>query len=89
MFPYGMSKIERMQFGDFSWLGNGPDGAPWSIGVERKTIGDMIQSITSDRFSGHQLPGLLNTYNAVYVLVEGLYRPDQRTGVLETFKRGK
>jgi ERCC4-type nuclease len=59
------------------------------VGVERKTIGDLVASITSGRFSGHQLIGLLNTYNAVYVVVEGLFRPNPNTGVLETFKRGK
>jgi len=84
-----MSRLGRLQFGDFAWLGHGPDEAPWMIGVERKTIGDMVQSITSDRFSGHQLVGLLNTYNVVYVIVEGLFRPAPDTGVLETFKRGR
>ncbi len=89
MFPHGMAELGHLQFGDFSWVGNGPDDAPWTVGVERKTIGDLVSCITTGRFSGHQLIGLLNTYNVVYVVVEGLFRPESSTGVLETWKRGK
>ena len=88
-FPHGMSELGRLQFGDMCWLGSGPGNEPWMIGVERKTIGDLVGCITSGRFSGHQLIGLLNTYNVVYVVVEGLFRPNPSTGVLETWKRGR
>lgn len=88
-FPHGMVELRHLQFGDFMWVGNGAEGEPWMIGIERKTIGDLVGCITTGRFSGHQLIGLMNTYNVVYVVVEGLYRPNPSTGVLETFKRGR
>ncbi len=88
-FPHGMVELGHLQFGDFMWVGNGPEGAPWMVGIERKTIGDLVGCITTGRFSGHQLIGLMNTYNVVYVVVEGLYRPNPGTGVLETFKKGR
>ena len=88
LFPHGMSEVGRLQFGDMSWLGNGPDNTPWMVGVERKTIHDMVSCIKTGRFSGHQLTGLLNTYNTVYLVVEGMFRPNPKTGVLETWRRG-
>ena len=60
---------------------------PVLVGVERKSLGDLLNSITSGRFSGHQLPGLLNSYGVIYLLVEGIYRPGN-TGLLET-RQGK
>jgi ERCC4-type nuclease len=70
----------EMPFGDFMFDGKGPvtDKNPsgkLSIGVERKSIRDMIQSIRSGRFSGHQLPGLIDMYDRVYVIIEGIYQP--------------
>lgn len=88
-FPHGMSRLGRLQFGDFAWLGHGEGNIPWMVGVERKTIGDLVSSMTTGRFSGHQLIGLLNTYNVVYVVVEGSFRPNPHTDILETFKYGK
>ena len=85
-FPHGMSELGRLQFGDFAFWGRGEDETPWRVGIERKTIHDLVSCITTGRFAGHQLIGLLNTYNVVYVVVEGLFRPEPSTGVLETFK---
>ncbi len=79
----GSFRIERLEFGDIAFVGNGPNEEPALVGIERKSIGDLLNSITSGRFAGHQLPGLLNSYNAVYVIVEGLYRSGY-DGILET-----
>lgn len=72
LFPEGTCQVERMEFGDLAWEGRGPEGMPWQIGVERKVIGDLINCITTNRFTDHQLPGMLNTYNFTYLVVEGL-----------------
>jgi ERCC4-type nuclease len=45
------------------------------IGVERKTIGDLLRVIADKRFVSEQLDGLLSTYNRVYLLVEGAFKP--------------
>lgn len=65
--------ITKLEYGDFSFMGNGPQG-PAVIGVERKTIMDLVSSISSGRLSGHQLVGLLNIYDFVYVVVEGQWK---------------
>jgi ERCC4-type nuclease len=64
-----------LEFADASFNGNGPDG-DISIGVERKRIGDLISSIANGRLSGHQLPGLLQDYDLVYLIVEGVFKGD-------------
>ena len=73
--------IARLEYADFSFIGNGPHG-PTTIGVERKTIMDLISSIASGRLSGHQMIGLIDSYDWVYLLVEGQWRVDARTGDL-------
>jgi ERCC4-type nuclease len=65
---------ERLPFGDFAWTGHGPRGL-CAVAVERKKIHDLLDSITSRRLSGHQLPGMAGEYDYVYLLVEGLWRP--------------
>lgn len=64
----------RLEYGDLFWVGNGPNGSPVTIGIERKRIGDLAASITSKRLSGHQLPGLLESYDHPWVIVEGRWR---------------
>lgn len=76
--------LGRLEYGDFSWLGVGVDGAPITVGVEHKRLDDLLQSITSGRFAGHQLPGLVQMYDHPYLVIEGLWRPDPRSGILQT-----
>jgi ERCC4-type nuclease len=63
-----------LSFGDFAFLGNGEGGLPVSVGVERKALSDWISSFRTGRFSGHQLPGLLQCYQCLYVVIEGYWR---------------
>ncbi len=58
------------------------------IGIERKGIGDLINSISTGRLSGHQLPGLLDTYYKVYLIIEGQCRESQ-DGELEVYQHRK
>lgn len=80
------SVLVELDFGDASFTGNGPDG-PVEIGVERKRIGDLINSIMSGRLSGHQIPGMLETYYRAYLIIEGLCKENPHTGVVEV-RRG-
>ena len=70
-----------LRFGDAAIVGNGEFG-PVMIGVERKKIRDLLQSLTSGRLSGHQLPGLVDEYAHRWLLVEGAYR-ESRDGMIE------
>jgi ERCC4-type nuclease len=75
-----------MEYGDFAWFGNGPDG-PIPIGVELKTVPDFVSSMLSGRLGDHQVPGLLDTYRRVYLIIEGEYQV-QPSGLLEVPGRG-
>lgn len=85
-FPSGTVVVERLEFGDAAFMGNGPDG-PCLVGVERKKVHDLVNSIANGRLSGHQLIGLCNSYNEVYLVVEGVCRPNPEDGLLEVWSR--
>ena len=79
----------RLEFADFAWSGNGENGS-LNIGVERKTLLDLLSSVTTGRLSGHQLIGLTNDYDYVYLLIEGVWKPDKDSGILmKVNKHGK
>lgn len=71
--------------GDICFSGDGPKG-PCLIGIERKRIRDILTSIRSERFSGEQLPKLLDHYDFTYLLIEARVRTNWRTGILEEKK---
>ena len=77
----------KLDFGDVAFEGNGPDG-PLMVGIERKKVRDLIDSMRSGRLAGHQLIGLLHDYQVNYLVVEGSCRPGPNTGVLEVPVRG-
>ena len=79
--------ITRLQYGDFMIEGNGPDESPALIGIERKTITDLVASIQSGRLSGHQLIGMVNSYNYNDLLIEGLWRAEPKTGILQHYRK--
>lgn len=76
---------ETLLYGDLAFEGHGPDATSISVGVEFKTLGDMIASIRSGRFTGPreagtlgQLPGMVATYDQPWLMVEGYWRTDER-----------
>lgn len=75
--------LTRMDYGDVSWVGLGPGGEPVSVGVEVKGLHDVLKCICDGRFAGHQLPGLVQSYDQCWLLVEGLWRANSKTGILE------
>jgi ERCC4-type nuclease len=75
-----------LEYADFAFSGNGPSG-PVNIGVERKTLYDFLQSMTTGRLSGHQIIGLTQQYDWTYILLEGIWRPDRETGLLQHINR--
>jgi ERCC4-type nuclease len=77
-------KTSDLEYGDFFFLGNGPQGdGTLEVGIERKTLSDMLTSNREERFSGRQLLGLLEVYAVPVLIVEGVYRADPRTGILQ------
>ena len=66
-------ELTTLPFGDCAFMGNGPHG-PVAIGVERKRVRDLLQSLMSGRLVGHQLPGLTQEYTMAWLVVEGMWR---------------
>lgn len=56
---------------------------PVPIGVEVKSIRDVLNSLATGRFAGHQLPGMVQSYDQAWLLIEGLWRANAKTGMLE------
>ena len=79
--------LTSLEFGDCMFYGNGRDGEV-EIGIERKRIGDLVNSIMTGRLSGHQLPGLISHYYRVYIIVEGILREDPVTKELQIWITG-
>jgi ERCC4-type nuclease len=80
-------KVERMDSADFAFEGSGPHGS-MLVGIERKKVKELIQSIETGRFEGDQLPKMLKTYEQSWLIVEGVWRPNPQSGVLEEWVGG-
>lgn len=78
-------KLFALEFADFAFEGSGPDGT-YLIGIERKVITDMLDSMRTGRLSGHQIPGMSQMYDRRYIVIEGRYRPS-RDGYIEVNTR--
>ena len=71
-------ELTHLEFADACFTGNGPDGVV-SVGVEIKNVNDLANSIQSGRLAGHQVPGLLDNYQHIWLVVEGFYRNSPST----------
>lgn len=61
----------RMPYGDLAWVGRGLKGCQVSIGVEFKKLGELVQSLRTERLQGHQMVGMRDEFDYCYLLVEG------------------
>lgn len=66
-------ELTTLEFGDVAMMGNGPDGVT-PLGVERKKVRDLVNSLVSGRLVGHQLPGLVSNYPYAWLVIEGTWR---------------
>ncbi len=73
---------KHLSAGDFCFAGEGPKGE-CLIGVERKRIKDMLGSLRSGRLVGEQIPKLLSRYEYVFLILEGTFRTNKFSGLLE------
>ena len=76
-------KIEQttLEYGDAAFEGHGPAGTI-AVGIERKSLSDVLNCIDDARFAAHQLPGMRAMYGYNIVMVEGIWKPDSTTGYL-------
>lgn len=87
--------VSRLEYGDFAFVGRGLHNTDVFVGVELKRIGagdrsDLLASLYSTRFAGHQLIGLAGEhaiYDRAWLITEGIWR-SSATGELEVFAKG-
>ena len=82
------AQLVELAFGDIAFEGKGPNGTTLNVGVELKVLGDLINSLRTGRLAGHQLPGLLKTYDYTWLLVEGQWRANALGQVAVERRRG-
>lgn len=82
------AEVTDLQYGDIAFEGHGPDG-DIAIGIERKTLHDMLNCIDDARLAGHQLIGMRQLYKPTVLLLEGHWKPHDPQGMLmEGFNGG-
>lgn len=64
----------HLDFGDLFFEGNGERGPGAMVALERKKLGDLVNSMKDRRLAGHQLRGLWKTYDYAFLIVEGMWR---------------
>ncbi len=82
-----VAQLTRLDAGDVAIVGNGPDDEPVMVGVEVKSILDLIASMNTGRLQATQLPAMLEHYQVRWLAYYGQYRPG-RNGQLEV-RRGQ
>lgn len=81
-------KVERVDSADFVFEGHGRKGS-CQVGVERKRVRELLGDLDQGRFEGEQLPKMLQTYDEhCWLVVEGVWRPNPQSGVLEEGTHG-
>jgi len=76
-----LAEPKTLHAGDFMFTGSGPGDEPVLIGIERKRMKDMVNSIRKGRLSGEQIPKLLR-YDYPYIILESRWKTDWVTGQL-------
>lgn len=65
-------EIDNLEFADACFEGNGPEGYI-AIGVERKTLHDLLGCIDTARYSAHQRVGMAQMYTKSFLALEGMW----------------
>lgn len=78
------AEIAELPFGDFCFDGNGPRGTI-SVGVERKTLHDMLACVEDSRYAAHQRPGMAQMYDKQFLFIEGAWKPHEDGLLMEGF----
>lgn len=64
----------RLDSADVMIAGNGPNDNPTLIGIEVKSLSDLLSSADSGRLQATQIPAMLSTYTVNYVAYYGAYK---------------
>lgn len=72
-----------LEYGDAVFEGNGPDGT-MAIGIERKSLHDMLSCIEDSRYVSHQRIGMKKLYAVNVLIIEGYWRPKENGMLMES-----
>lgn len=75
-----------LSYADACFEGNGPEGTI-SVGIERKTLHDMLSCIEDARYVSHQRIGMKKMYQVSILIIEGYWKP-REDGMLMESKDG-
>jgi ERCC4-type nuclease len=81
----GIAELSRLNFGDVMIAGNGPKGSV-AVGIEVKSIWDLVASAANGRLMDTQITGMLGDYSHCWLLVYGSWRtgrPANRNSLCE------
>lgn len=73
--------------GDISFMGWGPSGQV-RVGVELKSVTDLIGSADSGRIQGTQIPRMIEQYDVVWLLYYGLFQPAPDKDEIQLWRKG-
>ncbi len=79
------AELSELEYGDFCCNGNGPKGQI-CIGIERKTLSDILQCIDDARYAAYQRPGMARMYDKSILMIEGSWRPREDGILMELFR---
>ena len=72
----------ELPYGDIAFEGRGEHEQPVQIGIEFKKLEELVGSLRSQRLQGHQAPGMQDSFDFRYLMIEGELLYDRR-GVLQ------
>ena len=69
-----LGELTRLDSADAQFVGNGPDDTPALVGVEVKSISDLLSSADTGRLQATQLHRMRECYDQPWVCFYGAYR---------------
>lgn len=84
----GHAELTRMDSGDVIIIGKGPEDKPMLVGVEVKSVFDLLSSISTGRLAGKQIPGMIEDYDVSWLVSYGWYKCGNR-GELRVRRKGR
>lgn len=82
-----LCQLTRLDSADVCFSGNGPAGSVL-VGVEVKSVSDLLSSCANGRLQATQAPAMLSTYDYSYLLYYSPYRCNPEDGTLQVQTRG-
>lgn len=76
--PLRGATLCRLDSADVAFPGNGPGGETYMVGIEVKSIYDLISSMNTGRLQATQVPAMLEQYQVRWLLYYGIYQPGSK-----------